>query len=358
MKGRLIGIVLLLLIVGGGLLYQFYLQPQAPATILRGYVGGEKMELLADPEVIDLLGSRFGITVDYTKAGSIEMVKEEIGPDIDFLWPSSQVALELFKNAQGSRLVKSEIILNSPIVLYSWDIVTEALIRAGIVEMVDNAYYIVDFPKLINLVVEEKSWADIGLNDLYGKIIITSTDPTKSNSGNMFAGLLASILSGDVVNETTLPQVLPTVVRTFTRQGYMEHSSSDLFEQYLRTGVGAKPIIAGYESQIIEFSLQYPELWPKVKDKIRILYPVPTVWSSHPLIILRPESKVMIEALQDADVQRLAWEKHGFRTGMIGVENDPRVLAVVGVPESITKVISMPSPEIMEEIINTLSNSR
>lgn len=44
-------------------------------------------------------------------------------------------------------------------------------------------------------------------------------------------------------------------------------------------------------------------------------------------------------------------EKHGFRTGVIGQENDPKILEVVGIPESITEVVPMPNPIIMEKLI-------
>ena len=66
----------------------------------------------------------------------------------------------------------------------------------------------------------------------------------------------------------------------------MEHSSGDLFEQYLKTGMGAKPMIAGYENQMIEFAIENPNDWNMVKEQVAVLYPEPTVWSSHPLIAL------------------------------------------------------------------------
>jgi len=355
MRDKIIGIGILAVIVAAALLYQFAFKgPQA--VTLKGYVGGEKMAFLEDEEVRKILKKRYGIHLDYAKAGSIEMVKGEIKEDVDYLWPSSQVALELFKLTRPGNMVKSEIIFNSPIVLYSWEMVTEALTKLGIVKKIDESYYIVDFPKMVGLILDNKKWSDIGLPELYGRVQIISTDPSKSNSGNMYSGLLANIIYGDVVSEQTLDRVLPKVKDVFLKLGYMEHSSSDLFEQYLRTGIGAKPVIAGYENQIIEFSLAYKNLWPRVKDKMRILYPVPTVWSSHPLIIIKPRAKPLIQALQDKDVQRIAWEKHGFRTGLIGVQNDPKVLKCKSIPESITKVIPMPSPAVMDRIIESIQS--
>ncbi|MDQ1354622.1 MAG: hypothetical protein QG657_4931 [Acidobacteriota bacterium] len=352
-----IGIIILVIIIGGAVGYKFFYVDK-PVTHLKGLVGGEKMAFLENEKVRSILKKKYGLVVDYSKAGSIEMVKEAAGPDIDFLWPSSQVALELFKMTKSSQLLKDEIIFNSPIVLYSWDIVVDALIKAGMVRKVDEVYYIFDFPRLLDLIVDNKKWSDIGLDELFGKIIIISTDPSKSNSGNMFAGLVANIRNnGDVVDDGTIDTILPGIKNFFSRLGYMEHSSSDLFEQYLKTGVGAKPIIAGYENQIIEFSLQYRDLWPKIKEKMRILYPEPTVWSAHPLMILKPNAKELITALRDPEINKIAWESHGFRTGMLGVQNDPKVLQVVGIPGNIIKIIPMPGPQVMDKIIRGIQGN-
>jgi len=353
MKTKWTGLIILVLIIGGALGYRYF--SGKPERIeIKGYVGGEKMALLENPEVRSILEKRYGVAVDYTKAGSIEMVRELVDDSIDFLWPSSQVALELFKMTHRHRLVKDEVILNSPIVLYSWDLVTQALIDRGNIREEKSALFMPGFPEFIQDIMDGATWKDYGVEELYGRIRVISTDPSKSNSGNMFSGLIANILSGGVVDEAGIDTLLPRITDFFNRLGYMEHSSSDLFEQYLRTGVGAKPIIAGYESQIIEFSIQYRDLWPELKNRMRIIYPVPTVWSAHPLIILKERGKRLIEALKDPDIQRIAWETHGFRTGLMGIQNDPARLKVVGIPERITKVIPMPSPRVMEKIIKAI----
>lgn len=357
MKKQLVGVVILVLIIGAAVAYQQFFSG-GKIVELQGVIGGEKALLLDNEQVQNLLKKKYNLVLDYTKLGSIEMVRDTPAQDLDFLWPSSQVALELFKQQpHASMLRKSEIIFNSPIVLYSWDLVADKLIALGLVELVDNTYYVVDFPGLVQLVVDGTKWSDIGLGELYGRLLITSTDPTKSNSGNMFSGLLANILAGqgEVVNMQTLPAVLPTVQNVFTSLGFMEKSSSTLFEAYLTKGRGDKPLIVGYESQIVEFSLQYADLWPNVKNNVRIFYPKPTVWSSHPLIALSEEAELLLEALKDPDIQQIAWEQHGFRSGLAGVVNDPKVLEIAGIPATITNVMPMPDPQVMEAIISALA---
>lgn len=330
-------------------------QPTNIVTI-KGYVGGEKLGFLADPEIQAILRDKYGVAVDGTQLGSIEMVE---GPTqgLDFLWPSSQVALELYKN-RGGKSVGTDNIFASPIVFYSWDIVTDALIKTGIVQKQGTSYYIVDAPKMVRMINSGTRWKDIGLPQLYGRVSVRSTDPTKSNSGMMFAGLLATITNGgEVVDEATLPKSLPAVKAFFSRLGYLEPSSGDLFSQFLTMGEGANPVIVGYENQLTEFSLENPQYQDLLRKRIRILYPRPTVWSNHPLIALSDNGRKLLTALKDPDIQRLAWERHGFRSGLVGIQNDPKVLQAVGIPAAIQNVVPMPTPQVMTKIISALSHS-
>lgn len=135
----------------------------------------------------------------------------------------------------------------------------------------------------------------------------------------------------------------------------MESSSSDLFDQFLKTGMGAKPLIAGYESQLLEFAVQEPDTWAQIQEDIVILYPTPTVWSSHVYIALDEAGAAGAQALLDEDIQRLAWERHGFRTGVYDAPTDIAQFGVSGIAEEVTQVVSMPSADVMEQIIEALS---
>jgi hypothetical protein len=324
------------------------------AVIAAGRAGSEKITFLQSAKVSDLLAEQ-GLKVEVRKSGSVEMVQEAASSD-DFLWPASQGNVEAFKNS-GGLAQQSADIFNSPIVLYSWDIVTDALIKAGIVQHKDGVNYIVDLPKLLEHVMAKKQWKEIGLTQLYGSMIIRTTDPSKSNSGNMFAALTANTLNnGEVVTAESVDSVLPQVKEFYARLGYMEDSSGVLFEKFLQQGVGAYPMIVGYENQLVEYSLQHKEHLPLLKAKVRILYPVPTVWASHPLIALNDKGKKLLAALKTPEIQKLAWEEHGFRSGLMGVENDPKVLEVVGLPKSIDAVMPMPSAAVMDKITRQLSS--
>jgi len=329
----------------------------ANAVHVKGYVGGEKIGFLADPKVRDILANRYGLIIDDEKRGSIEMVSGDVSGQ-DFLWPSSQFAAEKFRSRQAAD-VRSETIFNSPIVLYSWALITNALQQQGLLRKSGDTLYLSDAPAFIKLITSGKRWKDIGVPQLYGRVTIFSTDPNRSNSGTMFAALLATLLNeGDVPDEQTIERQLPPLHQFFGRLGYMEASSADLFKQFLNTGVGANPIIVGYENQMIEYSLEHPEQLDLLKEKVRVVYPVPTMWSSHPLIALTDNGRKLMTALKDADIQRLAWERHGFRSGLSATPTDTRAVRVVGVPPTIDAVVPMPSPAVMDRILVTLAERR
>jgi len=357
MKGIYLGIGIF--IIAGIIAYAAWFKTTAVTEIkLKGIVGSEKSGFLENEKVKKILKDKYGITLDYTRAGSIEMVSSPVKDDIDFLWPSSQVALEIFKSTQAPKLVKSDLIFNSPIVIYSWDIVVNALVDKGIVTKENGIYYITNMPALIDYIRKGKKWSEIGLPDLYGRVNIITTDPTTSNSGNMYAGLVSNIINGDVVdNDKALDTLLPVLRDIFNAQGFQQTSSGFLFEQFLKTGVGQYPMIAGYENQIIEFSILHKDFWPQISNKIKILYPVPTVWSEHPLLALNKKATALIDALEDPEIQKIAWEEHGFRTGLVGVQNDPKILQVMGIAETIKQTVPMPKAAIMEKIINNIADS-
>ena len=209
----------------------------------------------------------------------------------------------------------------TPIVLYTHVPVLDAFQERGLVTEREGCYYM-DLAGLVAEIEVGTTWADLGLPELYGTVAVNTTDPVRSNSGNMFAGLLANVLCGEVADEENVDAILPRLRAIFEKLGYMEASSSDLFDQFLKTGMGAKPIIAAYENQLLEFAVENPEDWEQLKDDIVMIYPTPTVWSSHIYIAMDEAGTAGIDALLDPEIQRLAWEKHGFRTDVSGTDSD------------------------------------
>lgn len=350
MRPKIIGALILAAAAAVAGLFMLFTE-STQVTSLTGYLGGEKIGLFEDEEIAEYIKKNYRLEFDYSRAGSLDMVTADLSGR-NYLFPSSQTALEYYNEVHGSAK-SQEIVFNTPIVLYSHKIVADALIQQGVVTQTDGIYY-ADMGKLTELILEEKQWSDIGLTQLYGSVCVDTTDPARSNSGNMFAALLANSLNGGrTVDESTIEDVLPQLKEIFSRTGYMETSSSDLFNQFLRMGVGAKPLIAGYESQILEYAAENPEDYAKIKDDIVVIYPSPTVWSTHIYIALDDAGKAGIEALTDQEVQRLAWEKHGFRTSSYAATGGGS--DVSGIPVNIMAVMNMPGYNVMKRIIDELS---
>lgn len=361
MNRTVLGLVLLLVVAGVtiaatqfnlmGLLRQA--TPISPITVSIFY-GGEKTALLASPKVTAIL-KRYGVTLAATKAGSVEMVTTLDTKAKDCLWPSNGVSVEMAR-ASGKTVLADDTIFNSPIVLYAWSDVADALTKAGVVQVRDGTLY-ADMQALGGLIAGGKRWKeDLGLN-IYGPFKVTSTDPVKSNSGLIWAALLASSFNGgNTPTEADLPVLVPKLQAYFAAMGFMETSSGDLFENFLKQGMGARPIIAGYENQLVEFvteNLRYADL---IRSKIKVIYPEPTIFASHPLISLTATCKRLADALVDPDLQQIAWSEHGFRTGLIGVTNDPAVIAVAKLPETVALVVPMPSAKVMSDIVAAVRN--
>ncbi len=324
--------------------------PREQVTVAIFY-GGEKSALLANPKVTAILKDRYGVTLDATRAGSVEMVTTLDTSGKDCVWPSNGVSVEMAKAAGKTVLTESNI-FNSPIVMYAWADVAEALTKAGVVQAAPDGTLLADVQKIGELIAQGKRWKeDLGLN-IYGAFKITSTDPTKSNSGLIWSALLATSLNGgNTPTDASLPTLLPQIKDYFAAMGFMESSSGDLFENFLKQGMGARPIIVGYENQLVEFVTENDRYVDLIKAKIKVIYPEPTIFASHPLISLTPACKRLAEALVDPDLQQIDWAEHGFRTGLIGVNNDPALITVAKLPETINLVVPMPSAKVMTEIV-------
>ncbi|MBR3199320.1 MAG: hypothetical protein IKG27_04835 [Bacilli bacterium] len=364
--GVLVFLVLILLVIGVKNMITTSVTGGNLKTVY-GAVGGGKENLLADEDFIKILHKKFKINVvnDTWSNGKLivnDVVRED-GTNYDFIFFSDQRFYDYYKLAPNAEkgeakrytVEKGSLTLNTPVVIYSWDTVTDALIKEGIVTNKDGVYFITDMNKLLNYILEGKSWKDLGL-DLYGKINIDSTDPVTSSPGATYYGLLASIMGGGKVDDENIGEILPKLKEFYKKSGYMNNTPADLFQLYLKTGVGAKPMIVDYEKSIIDFANNDPEGYNSVKDKVRILYPSPTIWNSHCIASLSDNGNIYYNVFENKEVQELAWEKYGFRTGVTGGNYDVSKVIVKGIPQSIDGAVSSLKMNIYEKMIESLKN--
>ena len=328
--------------------------------------GGGKENFIADEEVIKIMQERYNLNVIYDnwsngKLIKNELVREDKTTKYDAMFCSDQRFYDYYKlpankeNGEASRysVLNGGLTLNTPIVIYSWGEVVDALIKENIVTEKDGVYYISDMNKILNYILEGKKWSDIGLKNLYGNINIASTDPVTSSPGATYYGLLLSIMCDGTINEENLTKNLPKLKEFYEKSGYMNNTPADLFERYLKTGMGGEPMIVDYEKSMIDFANENPDGFAQVKDDIRILYPTPTIWNSHCIATFTENGNAFYNAFEDKDIQQIAWSKYGFRTGITGGSYDVASLGI-GIPQNITSTVSSLKMDVYNKLIDYL----
>lgn len=327
--------------------------------------GGGKEDFIADKEVVDILENEYNLDVVYDSWSNGKMIVNDLvrenGDGYDLMFCSDQRFYDYYKlspnkskgEADRYRVLDGSLTLNTPIVIYSWAQVVDALINEKIVTEKDGVYYITDMDKLLQYILEGKKWSDIGLDMLYGSINIDSTDPVTSSPGATYYGLLLSIMSGGTVTDENIEANLPKLKEFYEKSGYMNNTPADLFDKYLKTGMGAEPMIVDYEKSIIDFANSNPDAYNDIKDEIRILYPTPTIWNSHCIATFTEEGNEYFEAFENKKIQEIAWSKYGFRTGITGGSYDVSKLGL-GIPKSITSTVSSLKMDYYDRLIEYL----
>ena len=368
-KKQIIGIVIFIVIILGVVAYKLFssgdISPTGNLTTIYVATGGGKEDFLADEEVNKILRKKYKLEVVYDswsngKTVTQPLIRESVGlgngdasgltvkseeaSKYDALFTSDQRFYDYYKlspnkeagEADRYYVVDGSLTLNTPIVIYSWGKVVDALMKEKIVtKSEEGVYYITDMVKLMNYILQEKKWSDIGINDLYGTINISSTDPVTSSP------------------DKNLNTNLPKLKEFYNKSGYMNNTPADLFELYLKTGMGGKPMIVDYEKSIVDFANSNPVGFADVKDDIRILYPSPTIWNSHCLAIFTDNGKLLYKAFDDPDIQKIAFEKYGFRTGITGGVYDVSALGLA-LPKSITSTVTSLKMDTYNKLIDYL----
>ncbi|MCH9275947.1 hypothetical protein JS533_006630 [Bifidobacterium amazonense] len=358
-KAKIIGLIALLAVVAiiGGTLVWRQSQPK-PVELeqVTGYLGGEKIGLF-DDERFASLAKDAGLDVNYRKAGSLAMMDAD-RKGMDYLFPSSRAAVEYGK-AKGVDTSNSDIVFNSPIVIYTHKSVADALTGSGLVSKDDAGAYHMDMAKAVDAMTGNKTWAAVGYANGYGQFRIDSTDPVKSNSGNEYAALVATVLNdGQPATVDSVNRDSDKIRAIFAKSGWMETSSEDSFNQFLTLGVGSKPMMVGYESQLLDMAVNQPDAFKQVKDDVVMMYPTPTVWSTHTFIALDDKGEKLLKLLKTADVQKLAWERHGFRAANFAGTDSIKRFNVPGTLEQVTAVTELPNNMAMQAIITLLDSTR
>lgn len=353
--------------------------------------GGGKEDFISDTDIIKILEKKYKLNVVYDswsngKTVSKPLIRESVGlgnkeiidkisngenvtintdgaTNYDALFTSDQRFYDYYKLSPNKEKGESDrytvlnggLALYTPIVIYSWkDVATKLEAEEIVSKGEDKIYYITDMNKLINYILEGKKWSDLGLTDLYGNINIASTDPVSSSPGATYYGLLLSILSNGNINDENIDTNLEKLKTFYQKSGYMNNTPADLFERYLKTGMGGEPMIVDYEKSLIEFAISNPDGYKQVKSDMVMMYPKPTIWNTHCLAAFSESGLKLYKALQDEEIQKIAWEKYGYRTGFTGSNYSASKIGVT-VPSTLKSTVSSLKMDYYNKLIEYLS---
>lgn len=334
---------------------------EAASKVEKIYVamGGGKEGFVQDEEVKRIMAEKYQIEIVPTAWSNGKLIEKDVklvtdeGKPYDAIFFSDQRFYDYFKAQNIAKNLQGSIALNTPVVIYSWDSIADALAARGVVEERNGTCFINDMGALLGMIQDGTKWSDLGLAHVFGTINIASTDPVTSSPGATYYGLLMSIMNGGTVTDHNVDAVLPDIREFYEFSGFMNNTPADLFDLYLRTGMGAKPLIVDYEKSMLDFAVNNPEGYEQVKERVRILYPEPTIWNSHCLLTLTEKGNRYLEALNDPDIRKIAWERYGFRTGLSGGD-DVTELPVNGLANELTSVVPGLRKEIYDTMIDAL----
>ena len=322
---------------------------------VRGLVGSEKEAYLRDPAVLDELRKN-GVNLVIETAGSRDMAGRTDLKSYDFAFPAGAPAGQRLKTLVGAKDVYTPFF--TPMTVASWKPIAQILTDNGIVRRDGGQFYIVDMPKLLTVETAGVRWHDLkksGAYDVNKSVLVSTTDPRKSNSGIMYAALASYVLNGNQIvdDRAKIAKIQPAIDGLFLRQGYQESSSAGPFEDYTEIGMGKAPLVMIYESQFIEYELANPN---DRGDKV-LLYPKPTLYTKHTFVPIDDRGdKVGALLATDPILQHLA-VAHGFRIQDVAYSRDYWKQHGVVVPDQLIDVVDPPSYEFLEVMITGVEHA-
>ena len=111
-------------------------------------------------------------------------------------------------------------------------------------------------------------------------------------------------------------------------------------------------MIAGYESEIIKFSNEYPDVYATLKDKVKILYPASTIMSSYPIATLDDDG-ALVKSFDDKEIQEIILKEYGLRVDNGTVNYDVSTLSV-SIPATIKNSVDGMKLETYNKMIGYL----
>ena len=326
-------------------------------------VSSSATDVLSNNKVRDILKDKYKVSVKETYYSDNELIKKELLTNNKKIYNGiifgDKKYLDYYKTPANISLGEKErdtvktsySFLTTPLVIYTWDSILNVLVEKGFVSEVSGTYYITNMNDFLELISGNNKWSDIGLN-IEGNINVETESLKPYNSAAAFYELLLLSISNGDLSENNLNQVLSDFNKIYSKKNFLSSSDSDLFDLFLRLGINSKPMIAGYESEIIKFSNEYPDVYATLKDKVKILYPASTIMSSYPIATLDDDG-ALVKSFDDKEIQEIILKEYGLRVDNGTVNYDVSTLSV-SIPATIKNSVDGMKLETYNKMIGYL----
>lgn len=330
-------LIVLLLLVFLGIKFIF---PKTPTQSIYGAVDQTEKNIFFDEDFLGVARSSYLVYHDRWNAEDLikNTVAREDGTPYDFIYFSDFEVLNAYRNSEhhDASLV-AEAIFSTPIVFYSWDTVVDQLVQQKIVREENDVFYIIDMEKLLNYIIQDKTWKEISVI-LPGDVNIITPDPFKNALGRDYYELLFCILKEDTIPKMSDEQIITTIKKLSEHSSYRIENKDTLFELYIRAGVNAIPLMVGYEQDMVLLSSRNNSALKQIKEHMRILYPLPTLYHSKYYAPLTDAGREYLNILEQASIQQRIWNQYGLRTTFQTAKYDITKTEIPGISNNIPSV--------------------
>jgi hypothetical protein len=303
-------------------------------TVVRGVIGSEKKPFFDDPRVQRVFRAN-GLDVQVDTAGSRQIASTVDLSQYGFAFPAGVPAAA--KIVADQHVHGSFTAFYTPMAIASWKPIAQLLVQAGIAKD-QGGYYTFDVAKYLELVKKNTRWTDLPGNTAYPaskSLLVTSTDVRTSNPAAMYLSIASYVANQNnvVQNGSQGDAVLPTVEPLFLRQGFVETSSEEPFDDYLTIGIGKDPMVMIYEAQFLAHAF--------AKDGA---------------ITSAAATRVGRLLLNDPTLKNLEI-RYGFRTADASAFGHQVAVSGVRVPSNLVDVIEPPTYDALEHMIEGIEQA-
>ncbi|WP_368862483.1 hypothetical protein [Frankia sp. Mgl5] len=325
-------------------------------TTVRALVGSEKRSFLNDPDVTKALADA-GYRLEVDVAGSRDIATNRDLTGYDLVFPANTPQADRIRRDHG--VTRSSMPFSSPMAIATFRPIADLLTRAGVVRAEGGTSYF-DMRAYLDLVAAGTRWSDLpGADAVYRtdrSVLIGSTDVRTSNSAALYLALVSYVANGDevVTDARTADRMADLAAGLFLRQGYLDATTAEPFDDFLSIGMGKAPLVMIYEAQFLE---RVRAADGSITPDMRLLYPTPTIYARHTVVPLTDAGNAVGTLLAtDPELTRLA-VRHGFRPSdpaAAGAEREQRASSAATGPAELVDVVEPPSQEISERMIDRI----